>query len=605
MKKTSGTGHGILDQNAAFFRMLLFSLILLLVLAGIACFFSCGEKAAELDSQAQLTVSGLDREYRDITTSFWKIYMPLYEERSAAPEPVQAYFSGRTLTRELHRDLEYAMTQMILRDDRVAWLVLYSPLRDTNCLILSDSRQLQMIEQDFPYLSLLTGRRMRVLGKASLPGILLDTETFAIAGSVPVTMGEGYILAGYRTSGFRQLCAGHQDLLPSMCYEIVSDGNLVFSSAGMQEPLMNISSPCSGIFEDSAGEKRQVRAATCGDRDSFLICSALESEVNRYIYRGTLQILMLVLFFAVISLFFYLMTLRVFTREVNVILDGLHRISENDMNTPIQNRFIQAGLQSIAHAVNEMAQRLNRTINRAHYYQLRQKEAELAELQSKYNPHFLYNTLEMLRGRCVQEGADDVAELITDFSGIFRDLIGSKAFVPLEEELLSTSRYLSLLSARYRDQVEVRYDFTREVLRYGIIRNVFQPLIENYFQYGIDTASEENEIVISGRLLDSGLMALTVEDNGRGMSADAIEVLRSRLSQPVQSSKESYGLKNLQQRLKLFYGDECGVQIGESAGGGLRVTIIARTMTCEEYETSRASQPSLLDDDFRDMPRPL
>ena len=97
----------------------------------------------------------------------------------------------------------------------------------------------------------------------------------------------------------------------------------------------------------------------------------------------------------------------------------------------------------------------------------------------------------------------------------------------------------------------------------------------------------------------------TVEDNGRGMSADAIEVLRSRLSQPVQSSKESYGLKNLQQRLKLFYGDECGVQIGESAGGGLRVTIIARTMTCEEYETSRASQPSLLDDDFRDMPRPL
>ena len=104
--------------------------------------------------------------------------------------------------------------------------------------------------------------------------------------------------------------------------------------------------------------------------------------MNRYVYRLTLQILLLVLLFAIISFLLYLLTLRVITREVNAIRQGLLRISNNDMATPIQGKFIQTGLKSIAQAVNDMAQRLNRTINRAHYYQLRQKEAELSDLQS-------------------------------------------------------------------------------------------------------------------------------------------------------------------------------------------------------------------------------
>ena len=600
MKKKTRPSHGILGQNVFFFRLFLFYLILLLVLAGVACFFSYRQKTAELNSQSNMILSGLDREYRDITSSFWKIYMPLFEARSTTFEPVQAYFSGQTLTRALRSDLEYAMTQMILRDDRVDWMVLYSPQSDTSCLLLSDSRQIQMISLDFPDLSRMTGRRMKILGIEALPGIPLKNETFAMACSVPTTMGEGCIIAGYRTTVFRQICAGYDSMLDSMCYEIVSDGDLVFSSAGRRAPLINVQASCEGVFSDPEGGKRYVKASPCGDRDSFLIYSVLEQEMNRYVYRLTLQILLLVLLFAIISFLLYLLTLRVITREVNAIRQGLLRISNNDMATPIQGKFIQTGLKSIAQAVNDMAQRLNRTINRAHYYQLRQKEAELSDLQSKYNPHFLYNTLEMLRNRCEQAGVSDVAELITDFSAIFRSLIGSKTFVPLEEELLSTRRYLSLLGARYKDQVEVRYDFTRDVLRYGIIRNVFQPLIENYFQYGFDTATDENEIIISGKLLENGLMELSVKDNGRGMSPESIEALRIKLTAPAQDSKESYGLKNLQQRLKLFYGDECGLRIESGQEGGLSVTIIARTMTSEEYESSQSSLPTLMEEDFHE-----
>lgn len=589
MKHKLRTRHGLFDQNIAFFRMLLLYLVLMIFIAGIACIFSCRQKEAELDSQINLILSGLDREYEDITSSFWKIYMPLYEEHSTAYEPLFAYFSGKTLSQSLYKDLKYAMTQMVLRDDRVAWLAVYSPLRDSNYIFLSDARQMWTFGQDFPYLSRLSGRSMKVLGSETLPGIELKNDTFAICGSAPTTMGEGSIIAGYRISSFEKVCNGHELLLDSMRFEIISNGALVFSSTHGSEPYVMVDSPYSGTAAQSSGEQLYIRANTSGDKDSFLVFSASRKEILIYQNQLTFHILIIVLLFAVISLLLYLFTLRVITREVNVIRQGLRRISENDMSTPIEGKFIQAGLYSIAQAVNDMALQLDQTVNRAHYYQLRQKEAELSELQSKYNPHFLYNTLEMLRSRCEKAGADDVAALITDFSAIFRSLIGSHTFIHLNEELMSTRRYLSLLSARYEDQVSVRYNFSREVLHYGVIRNVFQPLIENYFQYGFTTTIEDNEILISGSLQEDGLMELSVADNGMGMTDESIAALRLKLQQAAQDSQASYGLKNLHQRLRLFYGENCGLLIDKNGTQGLKVTIIARAITCEEYETVHAS----------------
>lgn len=586
-KKGRHPSHGVLDQNVGFLRMLILNMCLLVFIASIACVFSYRQKAEELDSQTSLILTGLDREYRDITSSFWKIYMPLFEERNTAYETMQTYFSGTVTTPSLRSDLAYAMTQMLLRDDRVAWIALYAPAQTVNYILLSEQRQLTPLPSNFPYLARLQGRGMQIMGMEKLPGFELTHDTFAMCSSVPTTMGEGYILAGYSTSGLEHICDGYDFLLDSMQYDLISNGELVFSSSADSRPAVLMNQPYEGNIAREDGARLFVRSSTCGDNASYLIFSALQREMSAYKHQNTIFIMLIVLLFAAVSITLYLMTLRVITREVNVIQKGLRRISENDMNSPIQSSFIQAGLQSIAESVNEMASRLDRNINRAHYYELRQKEAELSELQSKFNPHFLYNTLEMLRNRCEQAGNSDVAELITDFSAIFRGFIGPRTFIPMKEELTSTRRYLSLLGARYEDQISIRYDFSRDILQYGIIRNVFQPLIENYFQYGFDTATEDNLIVISGQSLNETTMILSVADNGSGMSDSAIEALRFKLNQPVQKSQESYGLKNLHQRLKLLYGDDCGLEVERNGERGLKVNIIARKMTCEEYAANQ------------------
>lgn len=93
--------------------------------------------------------------------------------------------------------------------------------------------------------------------------------------------------------------------------------------------------------------------------------------------------------------------------------------SKNQLDYQLPTNFNQSGLPEIAQSINHMTLHLKENINRAYYYELKQKESELAELNSKFNPHFLYNTLEMLRARCTQSGDTATADLITQLGGHF------------------------------------------------------------------------------------------------------------------------------------------------------------------------------------------
>lgn len=210
----------------------------------------------------------------------------------------------------------------------------------------------------------------------------------------------------------------------------------------------------------------------------------------------------------------------------------------------------------------------------------------MAELQATFNPHFLYNTLEMLRNKCYSNGDAETSELIANLASIFRSFVGAKTFVTFREELAFSKKYLSLLIARYGDLVRFRYDIDSALLKYGIIRNVFQLLIENYFVHGFDASRRDNEIDFEGTFLDEENIRIRVKDNGYGMTEEEVSDLNDKIEQPIRHSRENFGLKNLNQRLKLFYGPDYGLHIEKNDSGGITVTIKIRKMTVEEYEES-------------------
>ncbi len=578
-------------QNKRLSLLLIMYAALLLAISVIACSFAVREREESLSSQIELVMAGIDREYRHMTEGFYQVYMPIFENQTVYGALSKYYDrSDLQMSPEDRRDLSSAIYQMMLRDDNVDWIALYAPERDKNYMMARHSGTLYELTDDFPHIEYLKARRsgMDVLGMTDIGSPVSVSKTFAICGGVPRTMNGGAVLVGYKTLPFEHITDGYHFLMESMQCYILAGGNAVYSYTGEYdaEKLWQPTKAVRGRVAAPDGSELYAVAQTCGASDTFLVCAVDYSEMRAYILYNAVQILMLVLLFAAISYAVMLRTTQRINREVSAVQDGLREIGANNLDYRITGKFTHSGMEEIAQSINETAFRLKENVNRAHYWQLRRKEAELSDLQSKFNPHFLYNTLEMLRSRCQQSGNAEIAELISNLAMIFRGLIGKTAFISMWEELSNTKRYLALFSARYEDRVDVRFNIDSSLLKYGVIRNLFQPLIENYFQYGLDTSHSDNYILFKGESLSDEYMRLSVEDNGSGMTEDAMRALNEKLHLPITDEKESYGLKNLHQRLTLFYGEGCGLQITPNGERGIRVEMTVKKLTCEEYEKS-------------------
>lgn len=586
------------SDNRTFQLLTLAYTAVLLFFALIACFFSYKQKKEELLSRMDMTYLQLEQEYTDILDNFWQIYMPIYEDRgsSGIHAALENYFvtSRDTALSPLDKsELISALSQMMTRSSDIQWIALYEAERPVNYILFNTGARLQEMPEDFPYLEKLASAssRMEVYGMEPVSNAGSPVYAYAICGGVPVNMGTGKILVGYCISSLEQICSAGLTALPSLNYRLTANNDILFDSGGCYSenaegfPADNRE----GIVRGPDGARYYLRSKISGNKDSVIRYTVHWKEMFRYAHSYTLPILLVVFLFAGLSILLYTAVLRLIAREVDMVRTGLDELGENHLDYRIPTDFHQSGLPEIAESINHMAARLHDNINRAYYYELKQREAELAELQAKFNPHFLYNTLEMLRSRCMQSGDEQTAELITQLAAIFRGFIGSRTFIPLQEELAFSKRYLALFGARYGDRVQVRYDIETPLLKYGIIRNVFQPLIENYFVHGFDSSGECNYILFRGKALDDGRMLLSVEDNGSGMTGEEIESLKARLREPVQMDTESYGLKNLHQRLQLFYGEQCGLDIVKNGEKGICIRMTLKMMTCAEYEADKAN----------------
>lgn len=598
-EKTVSKKH-LLGKDQLLRSVLLLYVVLLLLSIILSCFFSYRQRNNELESQIDGIFSQLSAEYQEITDNFWQLYMPFFEASYYPQDILQRYMTTDDVLSPVEQtQLEQMLRRMLLRDHNVKWIAIYSRNRTDNYIFYTDPSDLQELSPDFPFYNELQSNSgsMAVYGFDQASEDPVFKDTFAICGGIPYYIDRGSLLVGYSTAPFESICNNAAFHLNSLRFVLTSNNSIIYDHHGTDPILVDDPSqiPISGTQRLENGTLVKAHSALSGGKNSRLTYYASWWEIFFYCHSNTPLLIILFLIFAVISIVGYTYILRKTAKEVSIIQNGLNQISENNLSFRIEEQFMQDDLSQIAHSVNDMASRLNHNINLAYYYEIKQRDATLSELQSKFNPHFLYNTLEILRSRCTQNGDHSSAKLITDMATIFRGLISPRNFVPMTEELAFSKRYLSLFSARYGDSVEIRYDFDREIVQYGIIKNLFQPLIENYFVHGFDTSNSENYILLKGESLDEKTMLLTVEDNGIGMLPEEIENLNRKLHEPIQISTESYGLKNLHQRLSLFYGGDCGLTIKQNpnAPKGLSIQMTALKITCEEHESIRKNLPKI------------
>ncbi|MBB6632875.1 sensor histidine kinase [Cohnella thailandensis] len=256
------------------------------------------------------------------------------------------------------------------------------------------------------------------------------------------------------------------------------------------------------------------------------------------------------------------------------LVKGVQKIKMGQYKTRIPLK-VKNEFRLIISRFNEMAGEIQRLIENVLEQKLHTREAELKQLQSQINPHFLYNSLSYIIGMTKLDRKDAVLEMAYHLSDYYRySTRVQNQQVKLRDELKNAADYLSIHRMRM-NRIRYEIDVEADMLELKVPRLILQPIVENALIHGIESLEGIGKITISGRLAD-GACSLSVDDNGGAMTPESLSRLNRLLAGQVDERSESCGLVNVHRRLRLRYGAESGLKLSINAESGLRAELYWR-----------------------------
>jgi len=226
------------------------------------------------------------------------------------------------------------------------------------------------------------------------------------------------------------------------------------------------------------------------------------------------------------------------------------------------------------HSFNRMSAKLKELIQKVYSVQLKQREAELMALQAQINPHFLYNTLDNIYWMGRMEKAFETSKMVQALSKLFRQSLNNgEETTKVRNEIEHIKNYIIIQQIRYKDKITFSLNVEDDTLEYFTIKFVLQPLVENAIVHGRRDQDKCGMIDISV-FKENGKLLFKVEDNGVGVDLDEINRL---LEEP--DGKRGMAIKNVNDRIQLFFGDEYGLKFIKKENG---TTVIVTQPLIEE-----------------------
>lgn len=233
-------------------------------------------------------------------------------------------------------------------------------------------------------------------------------------------------------------------------------------------------------------------------------------------------------------------------------------------------------------ALCDIVQQCVRDISRENTASLYDKQSQINALQSQINPHFLYNTLECIRGQALMEGANEIAKMAEALSSFFRYSISQKEnLVTLRDEMNNIRNYFSIQEYRFNNKFRlyIRLDEQDvEIYDYYMPKLTIQPIVENAIFHGLESKGDEGDVIIDLVRTPERILIM-ISDNGVGMSPDAVDRLNSKIRGEIpiedQPSAKSSGiaLVNVNRRIQLYFGEAYGVKVYSTVNRGTDVEI--------------------------------
>lgn len=309
------------------------------------------------------------------------------------------------------------------------------------------------------------------------------------------------------------------------------------------------------------------------------------SYVDELVNRNVNDMIRLSLWLAVVVLAVAVLTSWLLSRLIGKPLRGLASAMESFESDADHFTYRPVGgtreVQELSDSFEHMVLRIQELMTTVREEEVNLRKTELKALQAQINPHFLYNTLDSIAWMCEQGRNADAVKMVHALARLFRISISrGHELIPIAKELEHAESYLQVQMYRYKNQFTYTFDVDPDCLGYYCNKITLQPIIENSINHGLDLMVEEGRIDVRVRF-DGDDIVFSVQDNGVGMGPEQLEAIM----QNGPTDRTGIGIKNVNDRLKIYFGRNYGLSITSEPDVGTCVEIRMPRIREGDYET--------------------
>ena len=251
------------------------------------------------------------------------------------------------------------------------------------------------------------------------------------------------------------------------------------------------------------------------------------------------------------------------------VLATIRKVRSGNLDVRTRESGRDDEMGELAHQVNRMLDNIQELMKENISREVLVKDSQIRALQNQINAHFIYNVLESIKMMAEIKEDYDISDAITSLGKLLRySMKWTSDSVMVSEEIEYIKNYMALINLRFDYEIYLSLNVPDEIMQQRIPKMSLQPIIENAIIHGIEELADDTTIYMKG-IPEGDFCTIEITDNGRGMNDEELDILRKKISGEIKTeggSGNGIGLKNVQDRIRMEYGDECGIDVATMEG---------------------------------------
>ena len=425
-----------------------------------------------------------------------------------------------------------------------------------------------------------TGPRLQTLPSGQT-GLVITFSQLISYGDMNRATSSAVLSIDLNFNSIRELSEDANLAASGYIYFISNDGEIIYhpnqqeiDSGEFLEDLEGVSDHVYGTYiSQFAGHERLTVIQTVNQTRWRIVGVAMMDEIMDDLGSFQTALLFISAVMIIISIIATTIISKHITRPLRRLESEMRKVETGDFEVSLpQSHSIE--VESLSSSFRIMVARIKVLMKRIKATEEIKRQRELDALQAKINPHFLYNTLDSVIWMAETGDNHGVVKMVSALARLFRISIAKgHDVITLSEELLHVQNYLDIQSMRYKDKFTYSITIPPELENAPTIKLIVQPIVENSIYHGIKYLQEEGRIEIKAEAVDDGIKII-ISDNGVGMKSETAAAILNPDQENAVSSGNGIGLRNIDERIKLSYGEKYGLSIWSEPDEGTTVTIL-------------------------------